>query len=215
MLAFHPHNTTTMITRLSLPILLALLTSNGMAQEIRLGAGYTGSNVSEAGEESWVGRAGYHAGVDLQLGSTWFIRPGAHLLVRNLNYSLAGLDQNGDPFGTDVEFRYTDRSLRVPLLLGRNLFDPANDPAINIYVLGGPTALFNLDADLRNDRLDVRTSDMQWYLGAGAGLSLGFLFVEGGYHVAMSDVFEGARFSTNPRVNLVNLSAGVRLRLAN
>lgn len=185
------------------------------AQEFRFGGGYSGSNVSDAGEERWVGRAGYHAGVDLVLGGLWFIRPGAHLQVRNLNYTLAGIDSNGAPFGNDVEFRYTDRSLRVPLLVGRRLMHPDDDPGVNIYVIGGPTALFNLSADLDNDQLDVRTTGTQWFIGAGAGLELGFLFVEGGYNVAMSNVFQGEAFQTNPRVNQVNLSAGIRLRLAN
>ncbi|MCB0765864.1 MAG: PorT family protein [Flavobacteriales bacterium] len=204
-----------MLHRLILPVLVLAFTLPATAQEFRVGGGYTGSNVTETGEEQWSGRAGYHLGADLQLGTTWFLRPGVHLLVRNLNYTLAGVDQNGDGYGTDVEFRYTDRSLRVPLMVGRNLIDASSDPAVNIYVLGGPTALFNLDADLHNDRLDVRTSAAQWYLGAGAGLTLGFLFLEGGYHVAMSNVFDGARFHTNPRVNLINLSAGIRLQLAN
>lgn len=201
--------------RINLLLLILPISFTAAAQEFRLGGGYTGSNVSEAGEERWVGRAGYHLGADLQLGSTWFLRPGFHLLVRNLNYTLAGVDQNGEGIGNGVEFRYTDRSLRIPLMAGLNLIDPTSDPAINIYVVGGPTALLNLNADLRNDRLEVETSPTEWYLGAGAGLTLGFLFVEGGYHVAMSNVFEGARFETNPRVNLINFSAGIRLQLAN
>lgn len=192
---------------------LAACSAPSLAQEFRFGGGYNGSNVRETGDEQWVGRAGYHFGADLVLGRKWFIRPGIHFQVRNLNYSMAGLDQNGSPLGTDVEFRYTDRSLRVPLFVGLRLLDP-DASALNIYAFGGPTALFNLQADLDNDALEVQTSRTQWYIGAGAGLEVGFLFVEGGYNVAMSDVFEGQRFETNPRVNQVTLTAGVRLRLA-
>ena len=204
-----------MITRILFLATLATITSSLCAQEFRIGAGYNGSNVREAGNEQWIGRAGYHAGVDLMLGGVWFLRPGAHFQVRNLNYSLAGIDANNNPTGTDVEFRYTDRSLRVPLMVGRHLIDPSDDPGVNLYVLGGPTALFNLNADLQNDELEVQTTKTQWYIGAGAGLQLAFLFVEGGYNVAMSDVFDGERFQTNPRVNQVTLSAGIRLKLAN
>lgn len=203
-----------MIFRTLLIASLSLTMTPLCGQEFRFGGGYSGSNVREAGDERWVGRAGYHAGIDLMLGGLWFIRPGAHLQVRNLNYTMAGIDQNGNPFGTDVEFRYTDRSLRVPLFVGRHLLDPSDDPGVNLYVMGGPTALFNLNADLDNDQLDVRTTGTQWYIGAGAGLEIAFLFVEGGYNVAMSNVFQGAEFRTNPRVNQVNLSAGIRLRLA-
>jgi hypothetical protein len=185
-----------------------------LGQEIRLGGGYTGSDVARAGEERWVGRAGYMLGADLILGNTWFVRGGAHLHVRNLNYTVAGTDADGNVIGTDNEFRYTSRSLRVPIHLGLRLMDPLSDPAFNIYLFGGPTALMAIDANLRNDALDVETRPAQWQLGFGAGLELGFLFLEGGYDVAMSNVFKGESFSTNPRVNNVYAAAGVRLRLA-
>ncbi|MBL7950265.1 MAG: outer membrane beta-barrel protein [Flavobacteriales bacterium] len=195
---------------------LSLLAGSSiLAQEFQIGAGYNGSNVREAGEEQWVGRAGYHAGIDLVLGGLWFVRPGAHFQVRNLNYTLAGVDASGTPTGTDVEFKYTDRSLRIPLMVGRRLLDPSDDPGFNIYVVGGPSAVLNLSADLQNDQLDVRTTGTQWYIGGGAGLQLAFLFLEGGYNVAMTDIFDGAAFRTDPRVNQVTLSAGIRLKLAN
>lgn len=183
-------------------------------QEFHLSGGYNGSNVREAGYERWVGRAGYQFGADLLLGGVWFVRAGAHLQVRNLNYTVAGLDPNGDPIGTDTEFRYTSRSLRVPLGLGRHLLDPAGDPPINVYVLAGPTALFNLTAELENDQLDVRTNATQWYLGFAGGVELGFLFAEAGYDLAMTDVFSGQGFRTDPRVNQVYAVAGLRFQLA-
>lgn len=184
------------------------------AQELRLSGGYNGSNVSEAGEESWVGRAGYQFGLDAVLGGQWFLKPGMHLFVRNLNYSVATTQPDGTPTDNVEEFKYTSRLLRVPVLLGVHLMDPAEDPALNIYAFGGPTALMNLNADLDNDELDVETNGTQWYLGFGAGLELGFLFVEGGYDIAMSNVFKGDDFDTNPKVNYVYAVAGLRLKLA-
>lgn len=195
-------------------MLVTASTATTHAQEFRLGGGYTGSNVREAGDEHWTGRAGYLLGADLVLGKQWFLKPGLYLQVRNLNYSLAGTNEDGTPTGTDVEFRYTDRSLRIPLMLGRRLFDPTGDPAVNVYVMGGPTALLSLSADLDNDALDVETKPAQWYLGFGGGAEIGFIFLEAGYEVAMSNVFEGETFGTNPKVNNVYLSAGVRLQLA-
>jgi len=184
------------------------------AQDFRLGGGYTGSNVSEAGKEQWVGQAGYQFGADLVLGRQWFVKPGIYLHVRNLNYSLAGTNEDGSPTGTDVEFRYTSRALRVPLLLGRRLLDSADGPAVNIYIMGGPTALFALTTDLDSDELDAETKAAQWYLGFGGGAEISFLYLEAGYDVAMSNVFEGDAFDTNPKVNNLYISAGVRLRLA-
>lgn len=203
---------TTTIRTLAIGCTLSICSVN--AQEFHLSGGYNGSHVREAGYERWVGRAGYQFGADLLLGGVWFVRAGAHLQVRNLNYTLAGLDENGDPIGTGTEFRYTSRSLRVPLSLGRHLLDPAGDPPINVYVLAGPTALFNLKADLENDQLDVQTNATQWYLGFAGGVELGFLFAEAGYDLAMTDVFSGQGFRTDPGVNQVYAVAGLRFQLA-
>lgn len=193
---------------------LALLPVLGHAQEIRLYGGYNGSNVSKAGDEQWVGRSGYQFGADVLIGSQWFLKPGIEFMVRNLNYTWAGNAPDGSTVLPDTEFDYTSRSLRVPIMLGVHLMDPADDPALNIYIMGGPSALMNLNADLDNDALTVETNSNQWYIGFGGGLELGFLFVEAGYDVAMSNVFKGSTFETNPKVNFVHANAGVRLRLA-
>lgn len=193
---------------------LALFPCLGSAQEVRLYGGYNGSNVSKAGPEQWVGRAGYQFGADVLIGSQWFLKPGIEFMVRNLNYSWSGTAPDGTTHLPDTEFDYSSRSLRIPLMLGVHLMDPANDPALNIYAMGGPSALMNLNADLNNDALDVSTNSTQWYLGFGAGLELGFLFLEGGYDVAMSNVFKGNDFETNPKVNFLHANVGVRLRLA-
>ncbi|MFT3885273.1 MAG: outer membrane beta-barrel protein [Flavobacteriales bacterium] len=192
-----------------LTLSLGLLALNASAQEFRFSGGYNGSNVSDAGNEHWVGKAGYQFGADLVLGQRWFVRPGIHFLVRNVDYTYSN--------GTNVtaqDFTYTSRALRVPVVLGFNLLDASDDPPFNVSVFGGPSALMNLSADLDNSSLDVRTRDTQWYLGFGADVTLGFLFVEGGYDVAMSNVFAGDAFRTNPKVNFLHLSAGIRLQLA-
>lgn len=187
----------------------ALLGLPAAAQEFHFSGGYNASNVREAGSEAWSGRPGYQFGADLLLGNRWFVKPGAHFMVRELRYTRA------QPEGLlDQEFRYTSRSLAVPLMLGLNLIDPSSDPALNVYALGGPTALMNLSADLNNDELSVDTRGTQWYLGFGAGIKLGFLFAEGGYNVAMTNVFDGDGFETNPHVNTAYAVAGIRLMLA-
>ncbi len=186
----------------------------GTAQELRLIGGYSGSQVREAGPEHWVGRAGWSLGADVVLGNRLFLRSGVHFHVRNLNYSMVGTDPDGGLTGTDVEFKYTSRSLRVPIHLGLRLIDPETDPFANIYVFGGPTAMMALSAELGQNALDVETRPAQWSIGFGAGLELGPVFVEAGYDVGMTNVFKGAGFSTNPEVNHLQALAGLRLRLA-
>lgn len=188
----------------------ALMVATSNAQEIHLSAGYNGSNVQKAGDEAWTGRGGYQFGADLKFGQHWFVEPGVHFLVRNLNYTYVAA-----PDIPAQEFRYTAQSLRVPLMLGLNLMDPAEDPAVNVSIMGGPSALIGLESELDQDELIVETRGTQWYLGFAGELQLGFLFVNGGYDVAMSNVFEGESFSTNPKVNFYHLSAGIRLKLAN
>jgi hypothetical protein len=188
---------------------LALTFAQARAQEFHLSAGYNGSNVQKAGDEGWVGRGGYMFGADLKLGQRWFLEPGIHFMVRNLNFTYTT--------AADIpaqEFRYTERSLRVPLMLGLNLLDPAEDPAVNVSVMGGPTALIGLSSELDRSSLDITTRGTQWYIGFAGEVQMGFLFVNGGYDVAMSNVFDGDSFTTNPKANFYHLAAGVRLKLA-
>jgi Outer membrane protein beta-barrel domain len=187
----------------------ALIATPMNAQEFHLSAGYNGSNVQKAGDEGWVGRGGYQFGADVKLGQRWFLEPGIHFMVRNLNFTYTT--------AADIpaqEFRYTSRSLRVPLMLGLDLMDQSEDPDFNVSIMGGPTALIGLSSQLDQQELSVTTRGTQWYLGFAGEVTLGFLFVNAGYDVAMSNVFDGDRFSTNPKVNFYHASAGVRLKLA-
>ena len=193
-------------------MLLPLLSS---AQELRLYGGYNGSNVKKAGNEQWSGRSGYQFGADMLIGNRWFLMPGIEFMVRNLNYTYAGTSSDGTVHYPSQEYKYTSNALRIPVMLGFHLLDPSKDPAINIYALGGPSAMMNMHADLNNNALHVKTNHTQWYIGFGGGLELGFLFVEAGYDVAMSNVFEGQEFQTNPKANLLHINAGLRLKLAN
>jgi hypothetical protein len=193
----------------ALLLLTSLISTPLAAQEFRLSGGYNGTNVAEAGTERWSGRPGYQFGADLQLGSRWFVRPGIHFVVSSLNYTVAAA-----PELPQQDFTYTSRALRIPVVLGFNLLDASDDPAFNVNVFGGPSALMNLNADLDQDEFTADTSPAQWYLGFGAGIAFGFLFADVGYDVAMSNVFDGDAFQTNPKANFLHAKAGVRLVLA-
>ena len=188
----------------------ALSAVPALAQDLRFSGGYNGSNVQESGTEGWTGRGGYQFGADLKLGQRWFLEPGIHFLVRSLEYSYATA-----PDIPAQEFQYTARSLRVPLMLGFNLIDQSTEPAFNASIMGGPSALIGLNADLDQDELSVETRGTQWYIGFAGELQFGFLFINGGYDVAMSNVFTGNGFSTNPMVNFYHLVGGIRLKFAN
>jgi hypothetical protein len=119
---------------LSLTLSIAVL-STVSAQEIRLGGGYNGSNVNKAGTDRWTGRAGYQFGADVMLGNRFFVKPGIHFMVRNMNYTV--VDTSTSPVANNVEFRYTDRWLVVPVHVGVHLLDPADDHTVNAYIQAG------------------------------------------------------------------------------
>ncbi len=179
------------------------------AQEFRLSAGYNGTNVQEAGKEGWTGRGGYMFGADVKLGQRLFLEPGIHFMVRNLDFTYAT--------AADIpaqDYEYTERSLRVPLMLGLNLLEPAESNGFNASIMGGPTALIGLSSELDKNSLNVSTRGTQWYIGFAGEIQMSFLFVNAGYDVAMSNVFEGESFSTNPKANFYHIAAGARLALA-
>lgn len=205
-----------------LPLLLSLTLSiaaisTTSAQEIRLGGGYNGSNVNNAGTDRWTGRAGYQFGADIMLGNRFFVKPGIQFMVRNMNYTVATVDTSNVEV-SNVEFRYTDRWLMVPVHVGVHLLDPADDHTVNAYIQAGPTALFKLNADLNSANSTVTVNPAQWYFGGGAGLEISFIFIEAGYNVAMNKLFKDNdtfrdNFDTNPKVNQLYVTAGVRLQL--
>lgn len=183
------------------------------AQELRVGGGYSGSNIRESGAEKWVGRAGYQFGVDVLIGERLFVKPGLHLQVRNLRYTVLGVGQDGLPNGSASEYKYTSQALRIPVLAGVRLLAPPDGNGFNAYIMGGPTALVALKAKSDNNTLNVTTRSTQWYLGAGLGFEYRFLFLEGGYDVAMTNVFKGDGINTNPKVNNLYVATGLRFGL--
>lgn len=180
---------------------------HAQGQTFHLSGGYSGSDVQESGKEQWVGRGGYQFGADVLIGNRIFVKPGVHFVVRNLGYTLLDASTLAAQ-----EYKYTSNILSVPVLLGAHLIDPTGGQLFNAYLMAGPTAFIDLKTDMNNDALDVTTQGTQWYLGGGGGLGYGPVFLEAGYHVAMSNVFKGETFTTNPEVNYVYIIAGVRLR---
>lgn len=194
-----------------LTLLLPLLFLTALpcsAQEFHLSVGYNGSNVSKATNEQWKGRGGYQFGADVLIGHRWFIKPGIHYVSRNLKFSYVNSADN-----STLERNYTSRSLSIPVMFGSYFLDPVENSEFNIYAMGGPTAFIGLKADMDGDELTVDTRPAQWYLGFGAGVEFGFLFLESGYDVAMTNVFKGEHLDTNPKVNYLHIIGGLRLNL--
>ena len=183
------------------------------AQELRLGGGYSGSKVDSDGSDNWKGRAGYQYGLEVLIGNRFFVKPGIYMQVRNLDYSTVGVGQDGVSTGITTETRYTSKALRIPVMAGLRLLQPADEKDFNLYVIGGPTALIGLSTKTGDNSLSFTTRSTQWYLGFGIGAEYRFLFVDAGYDVGMSNMFKGDGINTNPRINNSYITAGLRFLL--
>lgn len=198
----------TLVALLGLSSLVAL-----QAQEIRLGGGYSGSKVDKDGSDNWKGRAGYQYGLEVLVGDRFFLKGGLYMQIRNLDYTTVGLGQDGTPNGITTSTRYTSKALRVPLMGGIRLLDKEDPRDFNLYAIAGPTALIGLSTDVGDNSLSFTTRSTQWYLGFGAGMEYRFLFLDAGYDVGMSNVFNGDGVNTNPRINNSYITAGLRFVL--
>lgn len=198
-------------------ILASLLTISAMvtvnAQEIRLGGGYAGSIVNSDASDNWKGRGGYQYGLDVLIGGRFFLKPGIYMQVRNLDFTTQGLGDDGRPNGITTETRYESKALRIPVMGGIRLLDNDNTTDFNLYVTGGPTALIGLSTDVGDNSLSFNTRSTQWYIGFGLGAEYRFIFLDAGYDVGMSNVFSGDGINTNPRVNNMYVTAGLRFVL--
>ncbi|MGV9013934.1 MAG: outer membrane beta-barrel protein [Flavobacteriales bacterium] len=183
------------------------------AQEIRLGGGYSGSIVDSKASDNVKGRAGYQYGIDVLIGNRFFVKPGIYMQVRNLDYTTQGLGSDGKPNGINTESRIASKALRIPVMAGFRLLDNDNTTDFNLYLTGGPTALIDLSTDVGDNSLSFSTRGTQWYIGFGLGAEYRFLFVDAGYDVAMSNAFTGEGINTNPKVNNVYVTAGLRFVL--
>lgn len=198
-------------------ILLVLLALSSLisvnAQEIRLGGGYSGSKVDKGGSDNWSGRAGYQYGLEVLLGNRFFVKPGIFMQVRNLDYSTVGLGSDGRPNGINTNSRYTSKALRIPVMAGLRLLKKEDPKTFNMYIIGGPTALIGLSADVGDNSLNFSTRSTQWYLGLGLGAEYRFLFLDAGYDVGMTNMFKGDGINTNPKINSLYINAGLRFVL--
>jgi hypothetical protein len=190
--------------------LAACLATPAIGQEFRLYAGGNATNVHETKDgDEWKGRPGFQLGADLMLGKMFYLQPGVQLLVRQLKYTTTA-EESVPAF----EYEYTSQAIRIPLLVGIHLFDPAEEPTLNVRFFGGPSYVRNIKAEFDDEGIEdiYTTQNDQWYLGFGGGVEMGFLFLDAGYDVAMSDVFKGEDLTTNPRANLLWANVGFRLR---
>ena len=166
-----------------------------------------GVNVSaldtKLGDITTEARAGWNAGLDLQMGSGLFtFNPGIHY------YSFTARQFQDIDTGTDIEFKdeTTIQSIRVPLNIGLNLTGTGG--LLGIRAQGGIVPAYVMNIKERPN-FDMDIEDLNRFtMGANVGVALDILFftVEANYEIGLSDFFK----DVEGKNNILTLGVGVK-----
>jgi hypothetical protein len=179
--------------------------------EIRPLVGINYRNLTEPPQGSeWKTGSGYQFGGDLMFaGRVHFM---AGLQYVHSNTALVTHVAGKGP----VQSSFTTGSLRAPIRFGYRFIDPSESPAINPRFFGGAAVAVPLLGEFDDEGIDeVGLGDAQVSLTFGAGLDIKFLYIEAGYDVGLVPMFDDERITTDPKANMLQINAGIRLKLAN
>ncbi|MCW5897662.1 MAG: PorT family protein [Flavobacteriales bacterium] len=201
--------------RQTLTTIAALCATGAMAQlEIRPHVGMNLQNFTEAPTYSeWKSKAGFQVGGDLMFGSKVHFSAGLQYVLGNVGITSTTTNINGEE--VTVEGTVSTGSLRVPLRFGYRFVDPEERPAFNFRLFGGLAASLPIVTEFDQDGVrDVKFNDTQLAITAGAGLDISVFFIDVSYDIGMTPVFDDERIDVDPKANMLQVNAGVRLKLA-
>jgi hypothetical protein len=178
--------------------------------EIRPHAGFNIQNLTESVDGTeWKGTTGYQFGGHIMIGNQFFIQPGIQYVVSKSELSATSAS------GPIATFTLTTGSLRVPAVIGYRFSDPSSEPFLNLRLFGGLAANFPLSSTFDEEGVeDVEVGPANFALTAGAGLDISIFFVDLGYDIGMSNIFNDEDFDVDTKQNQLQVSAGVRLKFA-
>ena len=121
------------------------------------------------------------------------------------NWELQELNAQTPSFKNDIS------SLRIPCYLGWNVVNRADDDR-NFHIFGGPAAMIVTKTNTESTGGLTKDDFNEFILGInlGAGLSIGKIFIDGGYEWGMTDVIKNDDNHAKSRGFWLN--AGLRLR---
>lgn len=193
--------------------LLAAITVASAAHaqlEIRPYAGLNQQNLTAPPPlSSWKSGAGYQFGADLMLGGRVYMSAGAQYMATNtvLNTTLSNQ--------STVEGTLNTGLLRIPLRLGFRLMDPGERPLFNLRPFAGFAAGFPLSSSFDQDGVNnVELGTGQFHVTLGAGLDISIFFIDLGYDMGLNPVFDDNSFAVDSKSNILQVNAGLRLKLA-
>ncbi len=187
---------------------LAVFSASAVSAQLTLRP-YVGINSNSLTEDfedtNWKSKIGYQIGVDLQIGSKFYVQPGLQLeFAKNRiepKVSIPGFE--------DIEFNRTH--LRIPVMVGYAFGEVDGDFAARIFTGPNASIVISSEADGEDIKDELKNAVFGWNVGAGVDFSI--LFLDLGYQIGLSEVFEDLDLGENgSKGNSFYANAGVRIR---
>lgn len=192
-----------------LPLALAVLCVSAASAQVTLRP-YVGINSHSLTEDfddaDWKSKIGYQVGVDLQIGSKFYVQPGIQLdFVKNRiepKVTIPGFE--------DTDFKRSH--VRIPVMVGYAFGEVDGDFAARIFT--GPNAAFLITAKFEDEDVKEQLKSAVFGWNVGAGLDFSILFIDVGYQIGLSEVFDdlGLDEENGSKGNYFYANAGVRIR---
>ncbi len=170
---------------------------------------YLGINSNSLSEDlgdlaEWKSKIGYQVGADLQIGSKFYVQPGVQLeFAKNkIEPKIAGAESSD----------FTRTHLRIPVMVGYAFGEVDGDLAARIFTGPNASILMAAEADDEDIKDQLKNAVFGWNVGVGLDFSI--LFIDLGYQIGLSDVFDdlGIDAENGSRGNAFYANAGLRIR---
>ncbi|GAB4499160.1 MAG: hypothetical protein OHK0019_35800 [Saprospiraceae bacterium] len=167
--------------------------------------GINSNSLTEDFEDSeWKSKIGYQVGVDLQIGSKLYVQPGVQLeFAKNQIESIIP--------GVDEDFEFKRTHVRIPVMVGYAFGEIDGDFAARIFTGPNASIVISSEADGEDIKDELKNAVFGWNVGAGVDFSI--LFLDLGYQIGLSEVFEDFNLGENgSKGNSFYANAGIRIR---
>lgn len=189
-------------------LLLSVIGASGISAQLTIRP-YVGINSNTLTEDiadfaDWKTKIGYQLGADLQIGRRFYVQPGfqAEFARNKIESTIPGSE--------DTEFKRTH--LRVPVMVGYAFGKIDGNFAARLFT--GPNASIVLAAEVDDQDIKDQLKNAVFGWNVGAGLDISILFIDLGYQIGLSNVFDdlGLDAENGSKGNAFYANAGVRLR---
>jgi hypothetical protein len=193
-----------------LTILFSSLAFSGFSQfEVKAFIGINGATYKGLAEGlSQSSNLGYQGGAAILFGTTWYFEPGVVWYGTSTSLSV-------DSIGSGQNIKNNITGLKVPLMVGYRFFGRTEN-LLNLRLFVGASADFiskikfdevEWDKDLYND--------VNWNANFGFGLDIWFLYLELGYELGLSEIYNSNSFGNLLKQNDLYVNLGFRIKFGN